>query len=134
MIFLFFLLYLFLETVISVNVFSAMGGIGAFVEIIFSAIAGIFILKNFHYSFFESFRALSQGEITLEDFEKLGIYTTIGALLLIIPGFFSDLLGVLFQFNFIAILFFKKFLKQKTTKRSDDAIDVDVIDDFDNVR
>jgi UPF0716 family protein affecting phage T7 exclusion len=59
----------------------------------------------------------------------------VGAILLIIPGFFSDILGVLLQFSFFGTLFATKVLNLKNRnvnnkykKDKDDAIDVEIID------
>ena len=62
----------------------------------------------------------------------MSLFTLLGAILLIIPGFFSDILGILLQFNSIGIFFAKKILglkENKNRKRSDDeAIDAEIID------
>jgi UPF0716 family protein affecting phage T7 exclusion len=73
------------------------------------------------------------GEISVQDFQKMSLFTLIGAVLLIIPGFFSDILGVLLQFSFFGKLFASKVLNLKNKKNihregKDDAIDVEVID------
>ncbi len=133
MIGLFFLGYLFLEVVISVNIASRIGGMMTFFEIVVSALVGFYLLTNFRYTLSQSMAALMSGEITIEAFQRMSLFTLIGALLLILPGFFSDILGVLMQFGFFGTLFAKKVLHLKHKKRTDkgefdDAIDVEVID------
>ncbi|OQX75024.1 MAG: exlusion protein FxsA [Campylobacteraceae bacterium 4484_4] len=128
-----FLGYLFLEVVISVNIASRIGGMMTFVEIVTSALIGFYLLTNFRYTLGQSMAALMSGEITIEEFQKMSLFTGIGAVLLILPGFFSDILGVLMQFGFFGTLFAKKILHLKDKKRKhegefDDAIDVEVID------
>jgi len=127
----YFLLYLFIETVVSVNIASRLGGVLTFIEIIVSAIIGFYILMNFQYKANEYLFAVAKKEISLEEFENLSLYTLIGAILLIIPGFFTDILGILFQFKAFATFFAKKFLhlKKKPPKKGDeDVIDVEIIE------
>jgi len=128
----YFLLYLFIETFVSVEIASAIGPIWTFVEIIVSAIVGFYLLMNFQYKTNEYIMAVAKREISIDEFESLSLYTLIGAILLIIPGFFTDILGILLQFNAFAIFFAKKILhlKKKTpTKKGDeDVIDVEIIE------
>ena len=127
----YFLLYLFIETFVSVEIASIIGPVWTFIEIIVSAIVGFYILMNYQYRVNEYLFAVAKREISLEEFESLSIYTLIGAILLIIPGFFTDILGILMQFHTIAIFFAKKILKlkKKSSKKGDeDVIDVEIIE------
>ncbi|MDX1808273.1 MAG: FxsA family protein [Sulfurospirillaceae bacterium] len=131
----YFLIYLFLEVTFSVNIASGIGAFATFAEIIISAMIGFALLANFRYTFFETIQALNNRSISIEEFQKLNAFSVIGALLLILPGFFSDLLGILLQFSFFATIFARKILnvndeKQKFNQRRDDeVIDVEIIDD-----
>ncbi|MCH9814569.1 MAG: FxsA family protein [Epsilonproteobacteria bacterium] len=127
------LLYLFIEVLVSVEIAGRLGGLLTFGEIILSAIIGFFLLTNFRYTLSKSMTAMTSGQISVQDFQKMSLFTLIGAVLLIIPGFFSDILGVLFQFSFFGTLFATKVLNLKNKKNNyregkDDAIDVEVID------
>lgn len=131
----YFLVYLFLEVTISVNIASSIGAFATFAEIIISAMIGFGLLANFRYTFFETIQALNNRSISMEEFQKLNAFSVIGALLLIMPGFFSDILGILLQFSFFATIFARKILnvnheKQNFNKRRDnEIIDVEIIDD-----
>jgi len=135
----YFLVYLFLEVVVSVNISSQIGGLATFVEIIFSAMVGFMLLGNFRNTFVESMRAMQSRTISMQEFQKLNAFTLLGALLLIVPGFFSDIIGLFLQFSFFATLFARKILHvkdnidiediQHTRKEDDEIIDVEVIDD-----
>jgi 2-isopropylmalate synthase/UPF0716 protein FxsA len=122
---------------VSSSISSSIGGLATFFEIILSAIIGIVFLQNFKFALMENIFSLAKGEITQEDFLRLNLFMALGALLLIVPGFFTDIIGVLLQFEFFALMIAKRFLKQKnvtedfkyTNKRSDDVIDVEVIDE-----
>ena len=132
---LYFLVYFFLEVVITVDIASRIGGLATFFEIIISAFAGFFLLTNFRYTLAQSMMALMNGSITVEQFQKMNMMSLLGAILLIIPGFFSDIIGILLQFGFLGTFIAKKILHLKDQKRKkregdyDDAIDVEVIDD-----
>lgn len=140
----YFLIYLFLEIFVSVNISSQIGALATFLEVVFSAIVGFILIANFRITFFESIMALQQRTISLEEFQKLNAFTLLGAILLIIPGFLSDIIGIFLQFGFFATLFAKKILHVKEpdtheyyhTKREDDdeIIDVEVIDEHSRIK
>jgi UPF0716 family protein affecting phage T7 exclusion len=126
----YFLIYLFLEVVISTQIASYIGAIATFFEIILSAIIGVVVLSNFKYSLFEYAIQLAKGEISQEEFMAKNITTALGAVLLIIPGYFSDILGILLIFDIITTLILKifKFKQQNIRRDEDEVIDVEIID------
>ena len=129
----YFLIYLFLEVVVTSNVAAAMGGVFLFFEIIISAAVGFFILTNFRYTAAQGMSMMMSGKISLEDFQKMSLFTLFGAILLIIPGIFSDIIGLLLQFSGVGTFFAKYIFSLKSNKNmkkeyDDDAIDVEVID------
>ena len=103
---------------ISSSVASSIGGLNTFFAIIISAIVGISILKNFKYSFMENIQKARTGQITQEDFIKTNVGRAIGALFLIIPGFFTDIIGILLQFGLLVSLFSKIFTFKKPNRTS----------------
>jgi 2-isopropylmalate synthase/UPF0716 protein FxsA len=122
---------------ITTAIAGSIGGLWTFFEIILSAVVGILIFKNFRYSIAQNLQKLSRREISEEDFTKLNLASVLGAILLIIPGFFTDILGLLFQISFIAKVIFSKFIvksnssfysKQQKQKGEDDVIDVEIIE------
>ena len=136
---LFFILYVFLETLVSVQISGMLGGFWTFIEIVFSVLVGITLLKNMDTTIGESFGALRDREISSQDFERLAIFHVVGAFLIIVPGFLTDIVGVLLQFNIFALMVMRNmFAKNKKndtpfdeikTKRGDnEIIDVEVID------
>jgi 2-isopropylmalate synthase/UPF0716 protein FxsA len=138
----YFLLYLFLETIISVNIASAIGGLATFLEIVFTAFVGIAILANFRNTFLENLMAVSYAQIDLEEFQRLNLFTVIGAILLILPGFLTDIIGALLQFSAVTTMLVNRYGVQskKNTHETfyeggdDDVIDVEVIEKHDSVR
>jgi len=130
----YFFIYLFLETFISVEIGSAIGPFWTFIEIVASAFAGLLLLTNFRYTFFENVRAMVEGEITPETFQKQNIAALIGAILLIVPGFFTDLIGILLHFGVFTNLIMSRLTKREKkssniqTKSFQEEGECDVID------
>lgn len=140
---LYFLAYLFIETLVSVEIASAIGPFWTFVEIIVSAIVGLLLLTNFRYTFFENMRALSEGRLSPESFQNQNIAALIGAILLIIPGFFTDIVGILLQFGVFSSLLARRFTQKSGiddihvdtrpfNQGDTDVIDVEIIDRLDD--
>jgi len=114
----YFFIYLFLEVMISSTIAGKIGGLNTFFEILLTAIIGIFILKNFKVSLAESIEKARTGQITQEDFIKENAGKAIGAVLLIVPGFFTDILGIMLQFSFLVVVFSKIFKFKTPTHRT----------------
>ncbi|HIP55138.1 MAG TPA: FxsA family protein [Sulfurimonas autotrophica] len=135
----YFLLYLFLEVLVSVEVSSAIGGLATFFEIVLSAFLGVAILVNFRKTLIENLTAVSYNCIDLEQFQKLNLFTLIGAILLIIPGFLTDILGTFMQFSVITSMIVNRynvksgkcnssFEEQNNIPKDSDVIDVEIIE------
>lgn len=129
----YFLIYLFLEVIITVNIASRIGGVATFVEIISSAVLGILILLNFRHTLSENIRALQMRQINTEGFMQLNLMGLLGAILLILPGFLSDCIGVLIVFLLLVKLlinrFSRKYTKPNQPKKDDYVIDAEIISD-----
>lgn len=136
---LYFLVYLFLEVLVSVSISSAIGSVMTFFEIVGSAVIGIMILLNFRKTLVENITAVAYDCIDLEQFQSLNLFTVFGAILLILPGFLSDIIGALMQFSvFTAMLVNRYNVKsgncktnfgQTHTKKDSNVIDVEIISD-----
>jgi len=154
----YFLVFLFLE-IATTSFFAGMLGIFlTFVWTIVSIFLGIFIIKNFNLVIMYNINEIMAGNLDQEEFYKNNISKLIGALLLIIPGFFSDILGILFFSgllnSFFVNMFSNKSSKNKgkksatstytytytntangntnTNANSDDIIDVEIIESIEN--
>jgi len=133
----YFLLYLFLEIVISVNISSAIGALLTFVEVVLSAMVGIYILLNFRSTFAENMAAVSYHKIDLEQFQKLNLFAFIGAIMFIVPGFLTDIMGLIMQFSVITTMIVNRYAVKSTDYKShedsnynlkdSDVIDVEII-------
>jgi UPF0716 family protein affecting phage T7 exclusion len=148
----YFLIYLFLEVMISSSIAASLGGLTIFLEIVLSAIIGITILKNFKFSLMESIEKARSGQMTQQEFLRTNVSRAIGAIFLIIPGFFTDIIGLLMLVGFLPFIVSKIFtFKPPTTTngyptdfdinqtnfnnttykgvKHDEIIDVEIIDD-----
>ncbi len=136
---LYFVVYLFLEVLISVNISSAIGGLMTFLEIVMSAFIGVSILMNFKSTLRENLSAVSYNCIDLQQFQKLNLFTLIGAILMIVPGFFTDIIGGLMQFSVLTSMLVNRYnvksgncktnFETNNIKKDSDVIDVEIISD-----
>ena len=142
----YFLIYLFLEVVISVNIASALGGILTFFELILSALIGIAILFNFRNTLAENMKAVSYNCINLQQFQELNLFTLFGALMLILPGFLTDIAGLLMQFSVFTTMLVNRYSAKQGRcdrptyheeryeyheRKDEDVIDVEIVSDSD---
>ena len=134
----YFLLYLFLEVIISTNIASALGGLITFFEIVITAMIGISILVNFRKTLIENMTAVSYNCIDLEQFQRLNLFTLFGAILMIVPGFLTDIIGIVLQFSVVTSMIVNRFNarngmcdtnnNEKNTQKDSNVIDVEIID------
>ena len=130
----FFLLFIGLPALAIFLLIKIGGQVGALntVALIFlTAIIGIYFAK------LQGIHTLKSGMVNLYQ-NKMPVYEmmsgasiAIAALLLIIPGFFTDLIGFLLLIPFTRKIFFKLVFKNKPMtdiKKQDDAIDGEIID------
>lgn len=154
----YFIIYIFLEVMISSSISGEIGGLFTFIEIIATVFLGMTILRTFQFSLMEKIAEVKNGSITQDEFIKSSIGKAIGAVLLIVPGFFTDILGLLLQFGLFTLVFSKIFtfksmgsnnanysntnysytqfnnIEQTTQKGDDDVIDVEVIDTNEHIK
>jgi len=128
----YFLGYLFFEILFSYEFANIFTPVGLFLEVIFTAVVGIYILRTLHFSLALEMQKVMSGEITQEEFMKSGLFRMLGAVLLIIPGVFSDILGILFLMEPVARWFARKFLKKSPSYHKpsydDEIIDVEIVE------
>ena len=130
----YFLIYLFIEIVVSYQFTTLFTPLGMFLEVLLTALLGVVIIRNFGFSMMENMQKVIRREIDQEEFLSIGLFKLVGALLLIVPGVFTDILGILMQFDQFGALFAKHFLPKEDivsdfAKRDDDEIiDVEIIE------
>lgn len=122
----------------SVNIASYIGAFATFVEIVLSAVLGIVLLVNFRVTLMQNLNAMMQRQISVNAFQRLNLWSVLGALLLILPGFLGDIVALCLQFGFITTLFASKALHVKEEEvisshvvggKNSEIIDVEVIDE-----
>jgi len=130
----YFFIYLFVEVLVSVQIAGYLGGIGTFLEIMLSGFIGIVLLANVKTTMMESFKAMSNNCISIKEFQELNIFALLGAILLILPGLLSDIIGVLMQFSVFTGLVISRYQYHKgecpapkNTKGEENVIDVEIV-------
>ena len=120
-----------LEIFLLIKIGGQVGALNTVALIFLTAIIGIYFAK------FQGIQTLKSGMVNLYQ-NKMPVYEimsgasiAIAALLLIIPGFFTDLIGFLLLIPFTRKIFFKLAFKNKPLtdmEKEDDTIDGEIID------
>ena len=120
-----------LEIFLLIKIGGQVGALNTVALIFLTAIIGIYFAK------LQGIQTLKSGMVNLYQ-NKMPVYEmmsgasiAIAALLLIIPGFFTDLIGFLLLIPFTRKIFFKLAFKNKPMtdiKKQNDAIDGEIID------
>ncbi len=133
----YFVIYLFLEVIVTVDIAGRIGGFATFFEIVASAFLGIVILMNFRHTLGENLYALQTRQITMESFTKRNMTALLGAVFIILPGFLGDIIGILMQFSLLSSFIVNRFSRKyqpPTQPKDDNVIDAEIIDDFPTLR
>lgn len=137
----YFLIYLFAEVILTVEVASRIGGLAMFLEIVGSAFFGIFILMNFRHALAENLDALRTRQIDMQGFSNRNISGLLGSLLLILPGVLSDIIGMVMLLSLLGTLLINRFTRKyptenttQTPQKDDYVIDAEIIDDTRSLR
>ena len=120
-------LYLFFEVLVSYEVIGMIGVLGFVLEIIVTGFLGIGILMNFRIFLSDALMRLRSRELSYEAFISSNVFRILGAILLILPGALTDIIGILMQFSVVGLL--KFFMKGKRRRQDgSEIIDVEVIE------
>ncbi|MGZ5208020.1 MAG: FxsA family protein [Sulfuricurvum sp.] len=137
----YFLIYLFLEVLLTVAVASQIGGLMMFGEILLSAFIGIAILFNFRSTLLANIMELRERRVDANGFYKRNLLSLLGAILLILPGILTDAIAILIHLFLVGQLIVNRFTpkypkensqtKQNTSYHSkdDNVIDAEIISD-----
>ncbi|MCI5969488.1 FxsA family protein [Helicobacter sp.] len=128
-------LYLFLEVLASYEVIGIIGVLGFVLEIIVTAFFGFFILVNFRLFLGDALMRVRDRQLSYEAFVGSNLFRILGAILLILPGALTDIIGILMQFSAIGFLFVKPFVRTMESNassnqefRRSEIIDVEVVE------
>jgi len=101
--------------------------------IVVSMILGIRLLQYTPYTLMGNISHVSMGKLSLEEFQNASTSYLVGAILLIIPGVFTDVLGVFALCYTMYLHFVAKITPEETkfnkNKGDDNVIDVEIIDE-----
>jgi 2-isopropylmalate synthase/UPF0716 protein FxsA len=131
----YFLIYLFLEVMITVEVASRIGGFAMFSEIMVSALIGMAILFNFRTTLLSNVMELKERRISANGFYKRNLFSLLGAILLILPGIFTDIMAVIIHTVLLGSLIVSRFMpkypqeNQSHQPKDDHVIDAEIISD-----
>ncbi len=125
--------YFLLELYLTIEVGSQIGFFGYLLWIVITLVLGIWLLQNAHISIMNNIFSLSKGQIDSKRFYDAQSAYFVGAILLIIPAIFSDILGVISLIYYIFLQFGGKIPFIKDNKRyrnqgEDDVIDIEIIE------
>lgn len=122
-----------IELYLSLKTGENIGFLWSVVWIVLSFALGMILLQKSSETMMGNMQSMRQGKLDLRRFQNASMSYFIGAILLIIPGVFSDFLGVIAFFYSLYLQFIAKITPERTThftKQGDDnVIDVEIIDE-----
>ncbi|KYJ86509.1 FxsA family protein [Sulfurovum riftiae] len=125
--------FMLLELYLSLYVGERIGFWWSAIWIVVSMILGIRLLQYTPYTLMGNISQVSMGKLSLEEFQNASTSYLLGAILLIIPGVLTDILGVLALGYTMYLRFVAKITPEQTkfnkNKGDDNVIDVEIIDE-----
>jgi len=122
-----------LELYLSLKTGETIGFFWSVVWIISSAVIGMILLQNSPHAIMGQMQSVQRGKLNLKKFQDASMAYFIGSILLIIPGVFSDFMGVVALTYTLYLQFVAKITPEqtnfKTNQGDDNVIDVEIIDE-----
>lgn len=131
----YFLIYLFVEVMLTVEVASRLGGLMMFAEIVFSAFIGIVILFNFRATLVVNIMELRERRVDANGFYQRNLLGLLAAILFIFPVILTDVVAVLIELFLLSTLIINRFKPKypehnsQTQSKDDNVIDAEIISD-----
>ncbi len=123
--------YFIIELLVSIKMGIIIGFGWSVVWVVTTSLIGALLLRLSPYAIMDSFNSIGFKKFNLISAQNAAISYILGAILLIIPGVFSDILGILLLLYTIYLRMFAKIVPDeniKYKKGDDDVIDVEIID------
>jgi len=128
--------YFLLELYFSLAVGAEIGFLGSVIWILTTFLIGMGLLKNAQTAIMGNMKLAALGHLSAKSFHDASTAYFLGAILLIIPGVFSDFLGVIALFYTIFLQFGgtipmlkdKANIKNPKQQGDDNVIDVEIIE------
>ena len=122
-----------IELYLSLKTGETIGFFWSVIWIILSFMLGMMLLQKSSQTMMGNMQSMKQGKLDMKRFQNASMSYFIAAILLIIPGVFSDFLGLIALFYTVYLQFIVKITPEQTThftKQGDDnVIDVEIIDE-----
>ncbi|MCW8821641.1 MAG: FxsA family protein [Sulfurovum sp.] len=122
-----------IELYLSLKTGETIGFFWSVVWIVLSFMLGMILLQKSSQTMMGNMQSMRQGKLDMQRFQNASMSYFVGAILLIIPGVFSDFLGIIALFYTVYLQFIAKITPERTThftKQGDDnVIDVEIIDE-----
>ncbi len=123
-----------MELYLSLKVGESIGFLGSVVWIVASFLLGMALLKRSSYTMLGNIYAMQRGRLDIRKFQNASLAYVAGAVLLIVPGVFSDLLGVFALLYTLYLQFIAKITPESHTydhnlQGEEHVIDVEIIDE-----
>ena len=122
-----------LELYLSLKTGEEIGFLWSVIWIVTSAMIGMILLQNSPHAIMGQMQSVQKGKLNLKKFQDASMAYFVGAILLIIPGVLSDLMGVFALTYTVYLQFVAKITPEQTNfqtnKGDDNVIDVEIIDE-----
>lgn len=126
-----FFFYLFIELIGVLYVANRWGVFSMFAEVIVSAFIGVLVLINTQASISDTLGGLRQSRVGAKDFIRGNFAKVFGGILLILPGVFCDIFGVIILINAYFILknSHDDTYPPRSQHQEEEIIDIEVVQD-----
>ena len=126
--------FLLLELYLSLKTGESIGFFFSVVWIFLSFALGMFLLQRSSLTMMGNMNAMRQGKLDIKKFQNVSMAYFTAAILFIIPGVFSDFLGIMALCYTVYLQFIAKITPEQKYKNfkkqgDDNVIDVEIIDE-----
>jgi UPF0716 family protein affecting phage T7 exclusion len=123
-----------IELYLSLKTGETIGFFWSVVWIMLSFMVGMILLQKSQHTMMGNMQSVKLGKLDMRKFQNASMSYFVGSILLIIPGVFSDFLGVIALIYTVYLQFIAKITPEQKnnnfTKQGDDnVIDVEIIDE-----
>ena len=126
--------YFFIELYVSLKTGENIGFLWSVIWIMGSFMLAMALLQKSQQTMMGNMNAMRQGKLDMRKFQNAGMSYFVGAILLMIPGVFSDFLGLIALTYTFYLQFVAKITPEQTNTNfnpqgDDNVIDVEIIDE-----
>ena len=124
-----------IELYLSLKVGETIGFFWSVVWIVLSFMLGVALLKRSSLSMLGNMHAVRQGKLDMHTFQNASMSYLVGSILVLVPGVFSDFLGLLALAYTLYLQFVAKITPEHANNNfkpegEDNVIDVEIIDEY----